>query len=221
MKSKKIQSIIIAGVVSVTLIMPGKMVFANDSKSSDTVKGNGSITTEVNNKEVNSSVYSKEIIKRISEKGLDEFKNKDKEHKEFINWLLNNDDAMKEYLLGGLPSKNRERDMDAYHYGNDRNVIPEKELAALDIWSKIWNEDPSSKSGINLKIAIATSLEFASTVNTWLTDKPIDPIERYFNFKNANESNELFPCFRTLTIKDLRNVVNVKLTNDDIVWLRQ
>ncbi|MEG2867485.1 MAG: discoidin domain-containing protein [Terrisporobacter sp.] len=221
MKSKKIQSIIIVGVVSATLMIPGKMAFANDSKGNDMVKGNGITTTEINNKEVNNSIYSKEIIKRVTEKSLDEFQNKDKEHKEFINWLLNNNNAMEQYLQGGLPSKNRERDMDAYHYGNDRNVIQEKELAALDIWSKIWNEDPSSKSGINLKIAIATSLEFASTVNTWLTDKPIDPIERYFNFKNANESNELFPCFKTLTVKDLRNVVNVKLTNDDIVWLRQ
>lgn len=173
------------------------------------------------NKSLAKKVYIKEIVSRVGEKNLKDFASKNKENADFLKWLLNNEEAMKEYLSGGLPSKRKQGTMDAYFYDNDNKVNPEKELSAFNVWSKIWNKDLDSKEGINLKIAIATSLEFASPIMSWPADKTIDPVERYINFKDANLNNELFPCFRTFNVRNLRNIVNVKLTNEDIIWLRQ
>lgn len=173
------------------------------------------------NQNLTKKVYAKEIISRVGENNLKSFASKDKKNADFLNWLLNDETAMKEYLDGGLPSKIKQGTMDAYFYGNDNKVVPAKELSALEVWSKIWNKDSASREGINLKIAVATSLEFASPVMSWPANKVIDPVERYLNFKDANINNELFPCFRTFNVKNLRNIVNVKLTNEDIVWLRQ
>lgn len=247
MKSKKIQAIIVAGVLSVNLLVPGATAFADGLKSTDIKSSNyidlnqkdskENLNSDINsvvekipisdfdklssNKSLAKIVYVKEIISRVGEDNLKSFASKDKENTEFLNWLLNNEEAMKEYLNGGLPSKAKQGTMDAYFYGNDNKVIPEKELSALEVWSKIWNKDLASKEGINLKIAIATSLEFASPVMSWPANKVIDPVERYLSFKEANLNNELFPCFRTFNVRNLRNIVNVKLTNEDITWLRK
>ncbi len=271
MKSKKIQAIIVASVLSVNLLVPGVTAFADEVKSTDTklsdyidlsqkdskenlksdINSKEAVNSKIDinnlsieklNNEINSAVdkiptsdfdklssnkslakivYVKEIVSRVGEDNLKSFASKNKENAEFLNWLLNDEEAMKEYLNGGLPSKAKQGTMDAYFYGNDNKVIPEKELSALEVWSKIWNKDSASKEGINLKIAIATSLEFASPVMSWPANKVLDPVERYLNFKDANLNNELFPCFETFNVRNLRNIVNVKLTNEDIVWLRQ
>lgn len=175
----------------------------------------------LSNEDLSKNVNKKEFISRIGIDSLNGFKNIDAAHKNFINWLLNNNEAMEYYLTGGLPSTTTQGSMGAYHYDNNLKVNKEKEISALEVWSKIWNSDNESKDGMNLKIAIATALEFASPVNTWLTDKPLDPISRYNSFKDANKEGILFPCFKDLSIKDLRNVVNAKITDEDIIWLRQ
>ena len=265
MKSKKIQAIIVASLLSVNLLLPGGPAFADELKSTNTKLSNyndlskqesqknlnadSNSNVDINNlsvdklkNEINSAVdktpisdfdklskdktltknvYVKEIISRVGENNIKSFASKSKENADFLNWLLNDETAMKEYLDGGLPSKIKQGTMDAYFYGNDNKVVPAKELSALEVWSKIWNKDSASREGINLKIAVATSLEFASPVMSWPANKVIDPVERYLNFKDANQNNELFPCFRTFNVKNLRNIVNVKLTNEDIVWLRQ
>lgn len=179
------------------------------------------VSDVLNNEELNKYVNKKELISRIGVDSLNQFKNTDAVHKNFINWLLNNNEAMEYYLSGGLPSTTTQGSMGAYRYENNSKVNKEKEISALEVWSKIWNFDKESQTGINLKIAIATALEFASPVNTWLTNKPLDSISRYNSFKDSNKEGILFPCFKDLSIKDLRNVVNAKITDEDIIWLRQ
>ncbi|WP_283698618.1 discoidin domain-containing protein [Clostridium perfringens] len=244
MHNKKIKSIIISSFIIANLIFPSSNILANElnnktnikdfktriNENEEGIKLDKSINEEINisnvdnilnNKDLIKNVNKKELISRIGLDGLNEFTNTDAANNNFINWLLNNNEAMKYYLTGGLPSTTVQNSMGAYHYDNNSKVNKEKEISALKVWSKIWNSDNESKEGINLKIAIATALEFSSSINTWLTNKPLDPISRYNSFKNANKDGILFPCFKNLSIKDLRNVVNAKITDEDIIWLRQ
>ena len=127
-----------------------------------------------------------------------------------INNIKNNYEG-----CGAIGYEERTQATNKFNSAVENEVInKEKEISALEVWSKIWNFDKESQTGINLKIAIATALEFASPVNTWLTNKPLDSISRYNSFKDANKEGILFPCFKDLSIKDLRNVVNAKITDD-------
>lgn len=219
--SQKLEQGTFSGKVYVTLKVDGEKKL-NESINEIVDKTDiNNVNNLLDNKELSKNLYAKEIISRLGEMNFIEFKNKDKEHNDFINWLLSDDEAMEYYLTGGLPSKSPQGDMRAYLYENDTKVDPAKELSALEVWSKIWNSDKDSSQGIDLKIAVATALEFASPVNTWLTGEQIDALSRYNIFKEAYENNELFPCFKDLSIKNLRNVVNAKITDSDILWLRQ
>lgn len=73
-----------------------------------------------------------------------------------------------------------------------KNKLNEKdELKALNILFDIWSKYPNSHKGVDLKIAIATSLEFANGVNTWLTNSLINPVDRYKIFVDAYSNNQL------------------------------
>ena len=88
--------------------------------------------------------------------------------------------------------------------------------------STIWNNDKDSRDGFNLKLAIATSLELSKPITFWLdSTQKIDPIKRYELFKSLNDKDEMFPVFKTLDVTHLRKVIDAKITDSDILWVRQ
>ena len=163
--------------------------------------------------------YVENFKLRLGEEGLEEFAAKDTNHKKFVDWIYNTPEAMKLYLSGGYASAGSQGDMGSYQYNNPYNKA--NELKALDVWYQIWNKYENSRDGVNLKIAIATSLEFANPVKTWLRGEALDALGRYENFSKAEAEGILMSDFVSLTVQEIRNVVNVKVTNEDIVWLRE
>lgn len=166
--------------------------------------------------------YENSFKNRIGEKNINDFINKDSNHKKFIDWILSNPTALMEYLQGGYATNNIE-DMSSYQstsYQYKNKLNKNDELKALNIWFNIWNKYPKSHEGVDLKIAIATSLEFANGVDTWLTGSLIDPISRYKFYEDAYSRNKLMSDFYNYDVKTIRNIVNTKASNDDIQWLR-
>ena len=162
--------------------------------------------------------YVENFKLRLGEEELEEFAAKDANHKKFVDWIYNTPDAMKLYLSGGYASAGSQGDMGSYQYNNPYNKA--NELKALDVWYKIWSKYENSRDGVNLKIAIATSLEFANPVKTWLRGEALEPLARYESFAKAEAEGILMSDFVSLTVQEMRNVVNVKVTNEDIIWLR-
>ena len=163
--------------------------------------------------------YIDNFNKRIGEDNIQEFINIDESHNEFIQWIYSTPEAMKLYLSGGYASPSKQGDMGSYQYRNTYNAA--NELKALNVWYDIWSNYDNSYEGINLKIAIATSLEFANGVSTWLTGAAIDPLTRYENFASAEAENILMADFVNLEVQEIRNVVNAKIADDEMEWLRE
>ena len=95
-------------------------------------------------------------------------------------------------------------------------------VAALTIWSRIWQADPDSRSGLHLRLAIATALSPPGTGNQGAGQavKPPEPLARYQHFKEAHRNGELFPTFNDLTVWDLRQIVSSNASNEDLAWGR-
>lgn len=157
----------------------------------------------LNNDIVKNYLPLREFISRVGASELTNFYNENKEQQNFVDWVIANPTALTLYLQGGEPTSG-------------------KNIDALKIWSKIWNNDKTSKDGFNVKLAIATSLEHSKPITFWLdSTQKIDPVKRYELFKSLNDKDEMFPVFKTLDVTHLRKVIDAKITDSDILWVRK
>lgn len=159
--------------------------------------------------------YLAELQRRLGQDNLAKLTQQDPA---FMKWLEGNDEALNAYLTGGYASNQTENKMSAYHFNNQLNQ--NDEYQALQIWAQIWAKDASSHQGTNLKIAVAVSLEFTHGVIAWLQQTPIDPVARYELYANAYKQGILMPDFSEYSVREMRDIVNVRATDDDLTWLQ-
>lgn len=188
--------------------------YNNDlNKSLSTViDNNQNISTMLNSKKFSNDVIASEFINRIGVSNLENFFNASKENQAFIDWVLNNTTAMSEYLNG--PKPNGTSLQPGQKDGTDIDV--------LNVWSKIWNNYSNSRSGFNLKLAIAVSLTNATVIPAWPDGNSNvgSPVQRYNIFENLNEEGGLLPVFKTLNVREIGYVVNSRLPNSQIITAR-
>ena len=150
---------------------------------------------------LNYDITTREFITRVGEINLENFFNKSEANKEFINWVLNNKIAMQEYLQATNPK--------------------EMNINGLQIWSDIWNKYTNSRTGFNLKLAIAVAVSNAKPINAWPGKGTVgDPVERYNIFETLNEEGGMLPIFKTLDIRHIMYVVNTHIPNSQILEMR-
>ncbi|WP_066874199.1 hypothetical protein [Clostridium mediterraneense] len=150
---------------------------------------------------LNYDITTREFITRVGETNLENFFNKSEANKEFINWVLNNKIAMQEYLQATNPK--------------------EMNINGLQIWSDIWNKYTNSRTGFNLKLAIAVAVSNATPIKAWPGKGTVgDPVERYNIFETLNEEGEMLPIFKTLDIRHIMYVVNTHIPNSQILGMR-
>ena len=159
--------------------------------------------------------YLAELQRRLGQDNLAKLTQQDPA---FMKWLEGNDEALNAYLTGGYASNQTENKMSAYHFNNQLNQ--NDEYQALQIWAQIWAKDANSHQGTNLKIAVAVSLEFTHGVIAWLQQTPIDPVARYELYANAYKQGILMPDFSEYSVREMRDIVNVRATDDDLTWLQ-
>ncbi|WP_457922809.1 putative mucin/carbohydrate-binding domain-containing protein [Enterococcus faecalis] len=170
------------------------------------------------NEKMNTTLQ-KNIETRLTKEYLNSFIKIDDRHKAFLNWLYGNFEAMQLYLDAGYATTSNQGGMSSYQFKNPYNLENEKEF--FELWFKIWSKSDKSHQGTNLKIAISVAMEFNKEVSAWYNSSlKIDPIKRYLNYEDALQQGFLFEDFASLTVQETRNVVNAKITDDDMNWLR-
>ena len=166
--------------------------------SSITKNGDSNILT---NKTLNYDITTNEFINRFGESAVENFVNESTANKDFINWVLNNQTAMEEFLEG------------TSQQGANIN--------GLQVWSNIWNTYTNSRSGFNLKLAIATSIANATPITAWPCSGTVgSPVQRYNIFETLNAEGGMLPIFKTLDVRHLIYVVNTHIPNSQIMEFR-
>ncbi|MGL4740473.1 MAG: discoidin domain-containing protein, partial [Sarcina sp.] len=165
------------------------------------IKNNDSMNSTLNNEKAMNDVVANAFINRFGITNLQKFYSENANNAAFMNWVLNNDVAMSEYLQA--------------------TNIGAANINSLQIWSDIWNEYTNSHSGFNLRLAIATALANESTIYDCFNGKPVgSPVVRYNIFETLNEQGGMVKGFDTLNVKLLEAVVDVPITNPQIDEMR-
>ena len=135
--------------------------------------------------EFRNKLAQRQLIAKLGVEHVNAFAESGTRNREFLNWLLQNTEAMEHYLLGTTPIGLAARRENAY------TLDP----AALEIWMSIFNADQDSSKGLYLKLAIATAIAPPGSVNIGAggAATPADPVVRYRYYKKAHQNQELFP----------------------------
>jgi formylglycine-generating enzyme required for sulfatase activity len=157
------------------------------------------------------------ILKDATPRGLAEFAQEDSSHEAAIAKMLADDDLMIKMLVAdGAKAKRVGRSSGPAQYGQ-----------AMKIYSDIQKISTRSKEGLFQNLALAVSLEHAvpiqqtnpaSSENAAAT---VDPVKRYLHYEEAYLNGELDPCFKNLSIWELRMVVDGQEPDEILAWGRE
>lgn len=128
-------------------------------------------------------------------------------HRTFLAWVMKSTQLMDLYLEAVVSTAGQIND----------GAIG---IAALERWHKLYTEDPDSREGIYLKLAMATALWPPGGRCTY-RDEVIDWMLRYKHFKTAHQNKELVASFDHLLVCDYGKVVNSTAADKDLAWGRQ
>lgn len=141
-------------------------------------------------------VFQWELLNNLKNKG----KSIDLEN-DYVAWIYNNKDALETLLTSG-------------------DIENDKWKEAIEIVAEIIKQDPTAKSGLHLKLAIAVGLTFSNDVRSMADGSTIDGIARYHNYAQWADDRLLFEPFYNLSAWQMRYVVGSWAKDEELVWAR-
>ncbi|WP_283697557.1 NPCBM/NEW2 domain-containing protein, partial [Clostridium perfringens] len=152
------------------------------------------------------------FVKRVGFNTIQSVAKLGSKYENAINWLVNNDNALKLYVTGGEIE------------GGGSYATSMKALA--DIYEKHNSDFSDTTNGeLYLKMAIATSISHAKTIRLWTGNAtPSDPCTRYEIYKNLYTSGLMAEggnteLFKNLPVELMRWVMDNKIDDEEINWL--
>lgn len=179
-------------------------------------------------KDLEFTLLKRELIKNVGQYTINSFYNTSKENEATINWLMNNQDVLKDYILGGNPEGG------SYYNSLTQLARLYNEYASdfnnTELLNNKW--DPNLTYGdLYKKMAIALSLTHSQNVGLWMqsgrVENKSDALRRYAIFKylhkegrlRASASLDFTPWFETLKVEEMRFIMNNAIDDEEIIWL--
>lgn len=158
------------------------------------------------------ALAQRQFITKVGADKLGAFAKAAPANQAFLTWVLRSTEAMENALEGATPVTLGPRNDNSWGFP----------VSALELWNRISQADPESRTGVCLRLAIATGLNPPGTGNRGAgqAEKPAEPLARYNHFKSAYRNGELFPSFAKLTVWDLRQIVSSNASDEDLAWGR-
>ncbi len=167
-------------------------------------------------------ILRRAFVNRVGYESIQRIASKSKDYADAIDYLLNNELALKYFITGGPVNIGGSYQRSLRYF--------------CDIYAKYKDElKNNADDNFNLRLAISISLAFAreEMVKFWVSsDKPVDSVKRYEAFKKLIElgkmdeagKQENFGKWSTKQFKDLpiplmRWDVDTRLNDDEILWL--
>ncbi|MFU0789581.1 MAG: DUF4073 domain-containing protein [Virgibacillus proomii] len=174
-------------------------LFINQKVGSDI--SSDSLENNLADKNFKKAIAQREFLHKAGASAIEDFVTTP-EKKEFMDWLLDNTEAMNLFLEGGEPDTEYAK--------------------AFNVWYEIWSKDPDSHTGYELKLAIASAMKFGNGVPKWYTSRTlVTPYERYEYYK-VREAEGKFPVsMKTRTVWELRNTIAAPASNWDLDYVRE
>jgi hypothetical protein len=128
----------------------------------------------------------------------------------FLTWVLKDTQLMDLYLEAATPSRDKHRELNTYTIG----------IGSLERWKQLYTEDPDSREGIYLRLAMASAL-WPPGGTSFGSGLPIEWMSRYKHYKTAHQNKELVPSFDKLLVGDYGRVIGSLAADSELAWGRQ
>ncbi len=183
----------------------------------------------LDNKEYELILLQRDFVSKAGQFALKTFVNESKNNKETLDWLMNNLDILRYYILGGTP--------DGGNYYNSLTQLARLYYNYKEDFSnteKLNNKWDSSLTYGELykKMAITLSLTHSQRVGLWMqggaVENQSDAVKRYAIYKylhkngklNANIPNwDMTLWFESLRVEEMRFIMNNAIDDEEILWL--
>lgn len=193
--------------------------------------GSGNVDTDEN---LELLVLQREFVRKVGQYALKRFTSESDANKEVLDWLLNDVDNLREFVLGGDPVLG--------NYYNSLTVLSDlyrnykTDLNDTRLLNNQWKPD-RTYGEMYRTMMFSVALTHDSTVGSWLqknrAENQSDPLRRYAIYKYmydterfiATRNEDGTPAFETqsmfgsLTVEEMRWIMYNIIDDESIIWL--
>ena len=194
------------------------------------------------NKDLADSQYELLVLQRkfkasVGNYALERFIEEEPANKETIDWLMNDVENLRYYILGGAPTgsyynslKELTRLLKEYRSDfDDTTPISDAGKALLTKKNLNWS---TTKGNLYKRMAITLSLTHSSRVGLWMQNSEFnqsDSVDRYLLYKQmynngqfrATDTVDMTPWFETYNIEEMRWVLGTLIDDEEVIWLNE
>ena len=166
------------------------------------------------------ALLQREFVKNVGYDLLQQFVRYSDENYQVISWLMNNVDNLRLYIIGGEPDGSY---MESLRVLSKLYATYKDDLNKEDITA-----NGTALKNLYRKMMISLSLTHSTDVGLWaggMTNNPNDPnnsnaVARYEIYKKMHQEGKLdSKIFESLTIEEMRFVMNNIIDDEEIEWL--
>jgi hypothetical protein len=167
------------------------------------------------------TLLQREFVNNIGYSTLEYFANQSADNAKVLKWLINSEENLTYYLLGGTP--------DGSYYDSLLTLVRLYKAYASDMDDTSQTQCAGTKGDLYKRMIITLSLTHSATCGLWaggVTGNISDPndsdaVERYRIYKKMYLAGKLdTQIFETRTIEEMRFVMNSIIDDESIEWLR-
>ncbi|MCI8777983.1 MAG: hypothetical protein HFI87_02400 [Bacilli bacterium] len=182
----------------------------------------------LDNKDYELLLLQRTFVKNVGQYALKRFTEESEENKETLNWLFNDVDNLRLYIMGGAPDGgsyyNSLTQLSRLYYNYKNDFLNNGKL------NNKWYPN-MSYGDLYKKMAITLSLTHSQRVGLWMqsgiSENQSDAVRRYAIFKylhkngnfHAMDNVDITPWFEALTVEEMRFVMNNAIDDEEILWL--
>lgn len=176
-------------------------------------------------------LLKRELVKNVGQYTINSFYNTSQENKDTINWLMNNQDVLRYYILGGTPEggsyyNSLTQLSRLYHKYKDDFSIKDKTIYGTEY------------GDLYTRMAIALSLTHSQSVGLWLQsvgENKSDALTRYDIYKYMHKNGnfvvlknedgspkfDVSKWFENYSVEEMRWIFNNLSDDEEILWFNE
>ena len=182
-------------------------------------------------------ILQRKFLSNVGNYALERFIEEEPANKETIDWLMNDVENLRYYILGGKPDGGYYNSLKQLtrllkEYKSDFEIQDQISSAGKEILRQQNSTMPTTKGNLYKRMAITLSLTHSARVGLWMQNSETnqsDAVNRYAIYKQmynagqfkATEAVDITPWFETYNIEEMRYVLGTLIDDEEVLWLNE
>ncbi len=183
-------------------------------------------------------LLQRDLASNLGEYALKRFITESEDNKATIDWLMNDVENLRYYILGGVPTGGYFSSLTQLtrllkEYKSDFDITEPISDEGIKRLHNRRPDAPTTKGDLYKRMVITLSLTHSARVALWMQpsapENQSDAVVRYKIYKDmynkgmfkATDAANITPWFESYTIEEMRYVMNTLLDDESIIWLNE